>query len=53
VIADLTAGRTQRWLDQLAAIGVLPEHHRVALATDDARTALDQLLRNHGLPLHP
>ena len=38
VIADLTAGRTQRWLDELAAAGQLPDHHRVALAADDART---------------
>jgi hypothetical protein len=45
VIADLTAGRTQRWLDELTAAGHLSEHHRVAVAADDARTSLDQLLR--------
>ena len=52
VIADLTAGRTQRWLDELAAAGHLPEHHRVALAADDARTTLDQLLRTVELAGH-
>ncbi len=52
VVADLTAGRTQRWLDQLTAIGVLPEHHRIALAADDSRTVLDQLLRTVELAGH-
>ncbi|WP_165438432.1 AAA family ATPase [Pseudonocardia sediminis] len=45
VIADATAGRTGRWLDQLTADGTLPEQHRVALAADQARSSLDQLLR--------
>jgi AAA domain/TrwC relaxase len=52
VIADLTAGRTQRWLDELTVAGQLPEHHRVALAADDARTTLDQLLRTVELAGH-
>ena len=52
VIADVTAGRTQRWLDELAAAGHLPDHHRVALAADEARTALDQLLRTIELAGH-
>ena len=52
VIADLTAGRTQRWLDELAATGQLPDHHRAALAADDARTTLDQLLRTVELAGH-
>ena len=45
VVADTLAGRTDRWLDQLAATGTLPAHHRVAVAADEARTSLDQLLR--------
>ncbi len=52
VIADVTAGRTQRWLDELAAAGHLPEQHRVALAADEARAALDQLLRTVELAGH-
>ena len=52
VIADLTAGRTQRWLDELAAAGQLSEDERVAVATDDARRALDQLLRTVELAGH-
>jgi hypothetical protein len=52
VIADTTAGRTGHWLDQLAASDALPEHHRVALAADDARTCLDQLLRTVELAGH-
>jgi conjugative relaxase-like TrwC/TraI family protein len=52
VIADVTAGRTERWLDQLAATGALPERHRVALAADEARGALDGLLRSAELAGH-
>ena len=52
VIADVTAGRTERWLDQLAATGALPERHRVALAADEARGALDGLLRSVELAGH-
>ncbi len=52
MIADLTAGRTQRWLDELTAAGHLPEHYRVAVAADDARTSLDQLLRTVELAGH-
>jgi hypothetical protein len=52
VIADLTAGRTGRLLDQLAATGELPEHHRLAFAADEARTSLDQLLRSAELAGH-
>lgn len=52
VIADVTAGRTERWLDQLAATGALPERHRVALAADGARGALDGLLRSVELAGH-
>lgn len=52
VIADLTAGRTQRWLDELAAAGHLPEKHRTALAADEARDGLDQLLRTVELAGH-
>ena len=52
VIDDTTTGRTSGWLDQLAADGSLPEHHRVALAADEARTSLDQLLRSAELAGH-
>ncbi|WP_219417705.1 MobF family relaxase [Pseudonocardia nigra] len=52
VIGDMTVGRTGRWLDQLAAADTLPEHHRVALAADEARTSLDQLLRSAELAGH-
>jgi hypothetical protein len=52
VVADLTAGRTGRWLDQLAATGDLSEHHRVEFAADEARTSLDQLLRTAELAGH-
>jgi TrwC relaxase/AAA domain len=52
VIADLTAGRTQRWLDELAAAGHLPDKHRAALAADEARTSLNQLLRTVELSGH-
>jgi hypothetical protein len=52
VIADLTAGRTQRWLDELTTTGQLPDHHRAALAAADARTTLDQLLRTVELAGH-
>lgn len=52
VVADATAGRTARWLDQLAADGDLPEQHRVALAADEARSSLDQLLRTAELAGH-
>ena len=52
VVADTLAGRTDRWLDQLAATGALPAHHRVAVAADEARTSLDQLLRTVELAGH-
>ena len=52
VIADLTAGRTQRWLDELAAAGHLPDQYRVALAADEARSSLEQLLRTVELAGH-
>lgn len=52
VIDDTTVGRTAGWLDQLAADGSLPEQHRVALAADEARTSLDQLLRSAELAGH-
>ncbi len=52
VIADVTAGRTEGWLDELAATGALPERHRVALAADTARGALDGLLRSAELAGH-
>ena len=52
VVADTLAGRTERWLDQLAATGALPAHHRVALAADEARTTLDPLLRSVELAGH-
>ena len=52
VVADRLAGRTERWLDQLAATGALPAHHRVALAADEARTTLDPLLRSVELAGH-
>jgi hypothetical protein len=52
VISEHLTGRASRWLDQLAAIGDLPEHHRVALAADEARGSLDQLLRAAELAGH-
>ena len=52
VIADTIAGRTAGWLDQLAADGTLPERHRMALAADEARTTLGQLLRTAELAGH-
>jgi hypothetical protein len=52
VITDTLTGRTSSWLDQLAADGALPEHHRVALAADEARGSLDQLLRTAELAGH-
>lgn len=52
VIDDTVTGRTSRWLDQLAADGSLPERHRIALAADDARTSLAQLLRSAELAGH-
>ncbi|MDN5749654.1 MAG: AAA family ATPase, partial [Pseudonocardia sp.] len=52
VIDDTTVGRTAGWLDQLAADGSLPEQHRVALAADEARASLDQLLRTAELAGH-
>jgi hypothetical protein len=52
VVDDLLAGRTGRWLDELAATGDLPERHRVAFAADDARESLDQLLRSAELAGH-
>jgi len=52
VIGDTLTGRTARWLDRLAADGALPERHRVALAADEARSSLDQLLRAAELAGH-
>lgn len=45
VIGDTLTGRTDRWLDQLAADGTLPTHHRLAFAADEARASVDRLLR--------
>jgi hypothetical protein len=52
VIAEDLTGRTATLLDQLAADGTLPEQHRVALAADEARGTLDQLLRTAELAGH-
>ncbi|MGQ0479999.1 MAG: MobF family relaxase [Pseudonocardia sp.] len=52
VIGEHLTGRTSRWLDQLAAAGELPERHRIALAADEARGSLDQLLRAAELAGH-
>ncbi|MEJ3652037.1 MobF family relaxase [Actinomycetes bacterium KLBMP 9759] len=52
VIADTLAGRTDGWLDQLAAVGDLPAEHRVAFAADEARQSVDQLLRTAELAGH-
>ncbi|MDN5852243.1 MAG: hypothetical protein L0K86_05220 [Actinomycetia bacterium] len=52
VIVDTLAGRTDGWLDQLAATGDLPAEHRVNYAADDARQSVDQLLRTAELAGH-
>jgi hypothetical protein len=52
VIGETLTGRTGTWLDRLAADGALPEHHRVALAADEARGTLDALLRTAELAGH-
>jgi len=52
VIAEDLTGRTAMLLDRLAADGTLPEHHRVALAADEARGTLDQLVRTAELAGH-
>ena len=52
VIGDSLAGRTDRWLDHLAAAGDLPADHRVAFAADEARESVDQLLRTAELAGH-
>jgi hypothetical protein len=52
VISEALVGRTSGWLDQFAADGILSEHHRVALAADEARGSLDQLLRSAELAGH-
>lgn len=52
VIGETLTGRTSGWLDQLAAEGILPEPHRVAVASDDARGSLDPLLRSAELAGH-
>jgi len=52
VIGESLTGRTGAWLDRLAADGALPEHHRVALAADEARGTLDALLRTAELAGH-
>lgn len=45
-------GRTGSLLDRLAAEGVLPERHLVALAADEASDSRDQLLRTAELAGH-
>jgi hypothetical protein len=52
VIGESLTGRVAGWLDQLAAGGALPEHHRVAFAADEARGSLEQLLRSAELAGH-
>ncbi|WP_246633220.1 MobF family relaxase [Pseudonocardia nigra] len=52
VIGEDLTGRTGSLLDRLAAEGTLPEHHRVALAADEARGTLDGLLRTAELAGH-
>lgn len=52
VLDDALAGRTGRWLDELAATGDLPQEYRVAFAADEARESLDQLLRSAELAGH-
>ena len=52
VLDDTLAGRTGRWLDELAATGALPEQYRVDFAVDDARESVDQLLRSAELAGH-
>jgi len=52
VVAEHLTGRTGRLLDQLAATGELPEHHRIAVASDEARGSLDALLRRAELAGH-
>jgi conjugative relaxase-like TrwC/TraI family protein len=44
-IALATAGRTARWLDELADTGVLTADQRTALAVEDGAGTLDNLLR--------
>jgi conjugative relaxase-like TrwC/TraI family protein len=44
-IALATAGRTTRWLDELAATGVLTADERTALAVEDGAGTLQILLR--------
>ncbi|MFC4943318.1 MobF family relaxase [Pseudonocardia sp. GCM10023141] len=52
VIEESTPGRVEGWLDQLAATGALPEHHRIGFAADEARTSVEQLLRTAELAGH-
>jgi AAA domain len=47
-----TAGRTARWLDQLAADGHLTVEQRVALAAEDGGATLTRLLRRAELAGH-
>jgi hypothetical protein len=47
-----TAGRTSRWLDQLAADGHLTAEQRVALASEDGGTTLTRVLRRAELAGH-
>jgi conjugative relaxase-like TrwC/TraI family protein len=51
-IALATAGRTARWLDGLAAGGVLTAGQRTALAVEDGAGTLDNLLRRVELAGH-
>ncbi len=47
-----TAGRTARWLDELAAAGHLTTAQRVALAAEDGGTTLARVLRRAELAGH-
>ena len=47
-----TAGRTARWLDNLADEGVLRPDQRVALAAEDGATSLSRILRRAELAGH-
>ncbi|WP_327640028.1 relaxase domain-containing protein [Kribbella sp. NBC_00482] len=51
-IAMATAGRTARWLDELADTGVLTSNQRTALAVEDGAGTLDNLLRRVELAGH-
>lgn len=51
-VALATAGRTARWLDELADTGVLTAYQRTALAVEDGAGTLDNLLRRVELAGH-